>query len=511
MGHRKTPFLPDFMTTRSTVFTPPWAAEMHGAVPAQAVESPAASVFTPFSEPSPELSPQFSIDQPLVLRGGECIIPFQGVHTMDIRIENGKIFAIGESVSTDNARVVEINGKYVAPGVVDPHVHLGIFSDFNVELVTETRSALLNGVTTLGLYLNAEGSYLPLLDDYIAAINAKSNCDIFVHLAIMNQTQLQEIPVYHSRYGINSFKTWMCGIPGLIPDVEDDFLLDLMAAVAALPGRPVLNVHAENHRAVSRATAHQKKADPHITSLASWEKSHPGFGEAEAIQRAAFLAGQSGVQVYFVHLSAKESVDVARRLKPGSGNLFFESTSPYLTLSLADDLNYLNKMIPPIRYPEDQAELWKGLEENIIDTIGTDHTPMTVDEKKQGPGLWDFPPGYPAVGTHLPSLLNKARMECFPLEKLFEKISAVPARIFGLYPKKGSLLPGADADLVIIDPFVEKKASPEIAGSRSDYCLHQGKTLAGWPVGIVKSGRIISRKQDLDSPDKSAGGVYLKR
>jgi len=124
--------------------------------------------------------------------------------------------------------------------------------------------------------------------------------------------------------------------------------------------------------------------------------------------------------------------------------------------------------------------------------------------------LWDIPPGYPAVGTHLPSLLDEAKRTSFPLSLLIEKMTASPAKIFGVYPAKGTMLPGSDADLVIIDPVLEKVATPEIAASRSDYCLHEGEKLIGWPVATVKSGRIITR-ENFERDKDSIKGHYLRR
>jgi dihydroorotase-like cyclic amidohydrolase len=302
----------------------------------------------------------------------------------------------------------------------------------------------------------------------------------------------------------------MCGIPGLIPEVEDDFLLDLMEKVASLGPDAILNIHAENYRIVQRATEKLKKAEPLSESLAEWERSHPAFAEAEAIQRAAFFSKETGARIYFVHVSSRKGIQVAKDLKRENKNLFFETTSPYLTLDLEQDLDLLYKMVPPIRSREDQKALWDGLADDTVDTIGSDHTPMSSGQKKTSANLWDIPPGYPAVGTHLPSLLDRAKKADFPLTKLVEKMTASPAKIFGLYPAKGTLLPGNDADLVIIDPSLKKEATPQTAASRSDYCLHQGKTLRGWPVAVIKSGQWLT-SDSFERAGDSFRAKYLRR
>ncbi|HYQ60032.1 MAG TPA: amidohydrolase family protein, partial [Desulfatiglandales bacterium] len=185
-------------------------------------------------------------------------------------------------------------------------------------------------------------------------------------------------------------------------------------------------------------------------------------------------------------------------------------TSPYLTLDLEQDLDLLYKMVPPIRRRKDQKALWDGLADDTVDTIGSDHTPMSSAQKKTSVNLWEVPPGYPAVGTHLPSLLDRAAGNGLPLAKLVEKMSASPAKIFGLYPGKGTLLPGSDADLVIVDPSLKKEATPQAAASRSDYCLHQGKVLKGWPVAVIRSGQWITA-QSLERTRGSVSARYLKR
>ena len=502
MNSNKKPFIPAFFKTADKPFIPQWIEDG----PADSVrdERIPSALREAFAEKSILQS------EPLILKGGKCIIPYKGIFPLDIEIHNGKILSLGEKLQQKGATTVDVAGKYITPGVVDPHIHLGIFAPFETEIITETQSALLNGVTTLGLYLGGTQPYLKILDEIIQKIQEHAYCDIFVHLVILNRRQLEELPLYYSRYGITSFKTYMCGIPGLIPEVEDDFLMDLMDQVSALGADAVLNIHAENHRIVSRETSRLKQTHPSPGSLRIWEESHPGFAEAEAVQRAAFLAKETGAKIYFVHISSKESMEIARELKKNTGKIFFETTSPYLTLALEENTDFLNKMTPPIRAKDDQHSLWQGLADDVLDTIGTDHTPMSVDEKKTGTSLWEIAPGYPAVGTHLPSLLDGVQMSGFPLLKLIEKITAAPARIFGIYPAKGTMLPGSDADLVIIDPTLEKTATPEAAGSRSDFCLHQGRRLKGWPAGVVKSGQMVT-VNTFERVKGSIKGCYLNR
>lgn len=448
--------------------------------------------------------------RPLLVRGAHCVIPLKGVFPLDVRIEGGRIHSMGRELDGAGCEVIGAEGKYLLPGVVDPHTHLGIFAPFETEALTETRSALLNGVTTMGVYLGGQEPYLPILDRVIATLEERSQVDVFLHLAIFNREQLEELPLYASRYGIRSFKAYMAGIPGLIPSLDEGFLLDLMEAVAALGPEAVLNIHAENHHIVEWATERVQAARPDGLTLPEWTGTHPDFSEAEAVQRAVYLAQKTGCRVYFVHVSSAETLRVIRRLKGEGRRFFVETTSPYLTLNDQTPQGALAKMVPPVRTEEDRLALWEGLREDLIDSIGTDHTPLTVGEKRPEGSLWGTVPGYPAVGTHLPSLLDGARRRRFPLLRLAEKICLNPARIFGLYPRKGTLLPGGDADLVVLDPIRSLRVTPETSSSRADFALHEGETLIGWPVAVIQGGRPVAAGE-LRAGRRSPGGRYLKR
>lgn len=432
---------------------------------------------------------------PVILKGGNCIIPNKGIFPLDLYLAGGKIAALGKGFNEEGCEVINASGKYIIPGVVDPHTHIGIFAPFEEEIFSETRSALLNGVTTLGVYLGSQGSYLDILDRTLELIARKSCTDIFLHLPIFNELQLKEIPLYASRYGIKSFKAYMCGIPGMIPSLDEGFLLDLMQSVADLGEGAVLNIHAENYHIVEWATKRWEQEHKEGISLEQWKETHPGFSEAEAIQRAIMLSLQSGVKIYFVHVSAKESLEIIRDQRIKGRRFFCETTSPYLSINTETEMKALAKMTPPIGREEDRKNLWKAIAEDLIDTIGTDHTPLTKAEKNPTEKLWDTMPGYPAVGTHLPFLLDSARRYGITVEKLVEKISLAPSKLFGIYPKKGTLLPGTDADLVIVDLYREEKVTAERSASRSDFALKGGENLIGWPVLVLKKGMPVTRER----------------
>jgi dihydropyrimidinase len=483
---RGRPFVPDWLGTAppaidarqgvAPVFVPDWMRAETGPVPID--RGPAAG--RPASEAPP-----------LVVRGGRVVLPGMGVFDLELRLESGRVHAIGRDLDPAGAAVFEAAGAYVLPGLIDPHTHVGLFAGFAEEAASESRSALLNGVTTMGVYLASHESYLEVLDAAIAAVDERAAADIFFHLPIFSRRQLEEIPLYRARYGVTSFKAYMSGIPGMIPSLDDGFLAELMQAVAELGPEAVLNIHAENPNLVASATAQARVRRPQEIRLTDWAATHPPLGEAEAVRRAAFLARPSGATLYFVHISAAETVEAIRGLKSEGCRFFAETTSPYLTLTDRTALGALAKMVPPIRTEADQEALWRALSQDLIDAIGSDHTPLTRAEKKASGPLWEALPGYPAVGTHLPSLLDAAGRRGYPLAKLAEKTAWSPARIFGLAPRKGTLLPGSDADLVVVDPNRVRRVEAQAAGSRSDFALHEGSALTGWPTAVFKAGAAV--------------------
>ena len=426
-------------------------------------------------------------DYDLVIINGIVVLPESGRVQTNVCVRNGKVAAL-TSECPSARRVIDARGKYVFPGIIDPHTHLGLYAPLETELETETRSALLGGVTTIGTFLNHTGSYLPTIAKLSREIPQYSRINIIPHFTLRDDEQLRELPLYSAR-GMNSFKVYMCGVKGIYPHQDDGFILDAMQRLKALPADPVLCIHAENTYIVDRAE--QLLADQPMNDLEQWRKTHPNIAEGEAVLRCAYLGGKTGVRTYVVHQSSKESMEVLSKAK--HERFYVETTSPYLTRDTSSKVGAYGKMLPPFREPESRLALWDGIRKGLIDTIGTDNVTMTSAEKKMPQGMAGADAGYPALGTHLVSVLNEGffRQE-IPLEKLVPLITMNPAKIFGVYPKKGTLLPGADADIVIVDMETVRRADPKTLQSRSDFSLFQGEELRGWPVCTIQGGRIAA-------------------
>jgi len=442
----------------------------------------------------------------MVIKDGRVVIPGTGIIETDIAIEGDKISALGGGL--DGREEIVASGKYVLPGIIDPHIHLGIFGDLASEMNTETRSGLMGGVTTVGCFMGGPNPYHLGFSDTIAMTEGRVNTDIFFHLGIMTPEQKEEIPRLIEEYGVTSFKLYMAGIPGLIPDVDDGFLLRAFETAAKLGDGVVICVHAENPQ-INATTRSEVRIRQAGGTLADWSDTQPNYSEEEAVRRASYFAGLAGNRLYFVHISTAESIGALTQIKPSNPKIYVETTSPYLSINKFSSKGLLAKMVPPFREEASVEALWQGVKNNVVDTIGTDNVSQTLAVKQAGNGMWGAMPGYPALGTHLPVILHHGvSKRGVSLLKVAELMSKRPAEIFGIYPQKGVIAPGSDADLVVVDLDKTVKVDHKDLGSASDFSLYDGEELKGWPVMTIKSGRLVVKEGQIVG---SAPGRYLRR
>jgi dihydropyrimidinase len=443
----------------------------------------------------------------LMVKGGTLVIPGVGLIDADIGVARGRIAAIGENLAAEAADVYDAAGKTVLPGIFDPHVHIGNERSFEEESETETRAALLGGITTIGIFLRSlEESYRLHLPGFRRAMDHLSYVDSVFHPQIFTDEQIEEIPLYAAEYGIRSFKFYMSGMPGVVRSVTDDVLLHGFRTVAGLGPDAVACVHCETGVLIDHARKElQKKKEG---TLADWEFAHPAEAEALAIQTAVYLAKVAGAHLYVVHLSSKHGLEAVRNARRQGLRFTVETTTPYLGIA-SDDLNgFLVKMVPPVRTKEHHDALWQGVMEGSINTVGTDNTSRALATKKPEAGLHGARPGLPALGTHLPALLHYGRLRSVPLELLVDRATRAPAKVYGIYPQKGTIAVGSDADLVIVDLDLEKTVRAEDLGGMSDFSPFEGKKLRGWPVATIKAGEIVARDGKIVG---KRNGRYLSR
>ena len=443
----------------------------------------------------------------LVVSNGTLVIPGVGQIRADVGISNGKVAAIGDDLAEKADEIYDASGKFVLPGIFDPHTHIGNERSYEEEAETETRAAILGGVTTIGIFLRSlEESYTLHLPGFKKAMDELSYVDSVFHPQIFTEEQIAEIPVYAKEYGIRSFKFYMSGMPGIVKSITDDVLLHGFRAVASLGPDAIACVHCETGVLIDAARKELLKKKE--GNLADWEFAHPADAEALAIQTALYLAKIANAHLYVVHLSSRQGLEVVRDARRKGLRFTVETTTPYLGIASDDPNGFLVKMVPPVRTRDHHDALWQGFLEGSINTVGTDNTSRCRATKKPEAGLHGARPGLPALGTHLPALLHYGRLRGVPLDILVDRATRAPAKTYGIYPQKGTIAVGSDGDLAIVDLDLERVVRAEDLQGMSDFSPFERKKLRGWPVATIKAGEIIARDGKIVG---KRNGRYLPR
>jgi len=418
-----------------------------------------------------------------IIRGG-LVVRGDGVARLDIGIKGEHIAAIAPSLKGDQAQVIDARACYVLPGGVDVHVHPVYEDDLGATSVT----AAHGGLTTLihfG-YVRPGLEFIPKLQQYRDEGEANSVLDFGLHAGLFDvENQLEHVPQAFEM-GITSFKVFMTYAK--LKWMTDDYhMLALMDDVAQRHG--LVMVHCENGLATDYLE--DKVLREGRSPKEEFMAMRPALLEAEATHRAMAMAHQAGCAIYIVHVSAAPVLDPIRRAKSNGWRVWAETCPQYLTLTHQDTLTKgaLAKIGPPLRTVEDHHALWEGLADCTLDTVGSDHAPK---DKHLDDDFFDAAYGSPQIETMLPLLhhegVNKGRIT---LPRLAQITSENPARIFGLYPQKGCIAVGSDADLVIYDPRRPHTISHSNQHSHAKYTLYEGREILGMPVITMQRGRVI--------------------
>jgi len=436
----------------------------------------------------------------LVLRAGR-VVTHAGEFHGGVAISGGKIVALGEDDALpESRRTIDLDGRVLMPGVVDPHCHLGVNYDYDDDMATETAAAAAGGVTTVLLFIrNPHGSYIPFYKERRARGEAQAHIDFGFHFGIQREDHIAEVPQVAAETGVQSFKCHMGYEPGNpigIVSSTDAWVFGAMRQAAKLP-RGVVSVHCENTE-----LAYLLKKEMMATGrqdLAAYSESRPSFVEEEAIVRVIKLAEVTRCPLYIVHTSVGSGPSLARQAKERGVDIMMETCPHYLTRTAHDpDLGPEAKISPPLREREDQEGLWAGLLDGSVDTLGTDHVPF----QKTGGDLWSEKPGVVSFAWELALMLHFGyHGRGLPLTRLVRLNSYNPARRFGLLPRKGALAVGADADLTVVDLDLEKVVDYRGKGT----CLYQGWKLRGWPVLTVSRGRVVAEDGTVDPAAQGTG------
>ncbi|RHW30789.1 dihydropyrimidinase [Oceanobacillus profundus] len=451
-----------------------------------------------------------------IIKNG-TIVTATDTYQADVLIEDEKVKAIGQDLSDVYAEVIDATGLYVFPGGIDPHTHMEMPFGGTVtkdDFESGTIAAAYGGTTTvIDFCLTEKGKPLKsALEKWHAKSEGRAVIDYGFHLQIVeaNENVLQEIPSIIEE-GVTSFKVFMAYKNVLQADDETLF----QTLITAKDHGGLVMVHAENGDVIEHLTQEALKAgktDPIYHAL-----TRPPELEGEATGRAAKLTALANSQLYVVHVTCKEAVEQIAEARSKGFSVYGETCPQYLVL----DQTYLEKAnfegakyvwSPPLRDKSNQEVLWNALKSGELQTIGSDHCSFDFDGQKDL-GKGDFtkiPNGGPFVEDRFSVLFSEGvKKGRISINQFVDMVSTQAAKLFGLFPQKGTIAPGTDADIVLFDPNVERTFSVDTHHSAVDYSALEGMRVIGQPVTVLSRGEYVIKDKELIA--KPGTGKFLKR
>lgn len=451
-----------------------------------------------------------------LIRNGRIITAVDD-YKADILIEDETVSVIGAKLEMEADVVIDAAGKLVIPGGIDPHTHMELpfgGTQASDDFRTGTIAAAHGGTTTIiDFAVQYKGeSLIQAVDNWHAKAEGKTAIDYGFHLITteLEDSQIEEMHTLIDE-GISSFKMFMA-YPGVFL-VDDATIFRAMSAAGERGG--LICMHAENgiviNEIIKRALA-QGRTSPKYHAL-----TRPTRAEAEGVHRAIAIAEMAEAPVYIVHLSCADALEQVREARDRGIPAFAETCPQYLFLSYDnyrepgfEGAKYV--MTPPLREKWNQAELWKGLKTDDLQVISTDHCPFCMKEQKEL-GRDDFskiPNGAPGVEHRVPLIYNGGVIENrISLNRFVELTSTAAAKMFGLFPKKGTIAVGSDADIVIFDPEKKQTISAATHHMNVDYSAYEGKTITGVVETVLSRGRVVIENGVYEG--KPGDGAFLKR
>lgn len=423
------------------------------------------------------------------------IVTEEKVFNGDILIRDGKIANIGKFLKDDSEKIekIDISGKMAMPGIIDAHTHF-LSSSVVDDITTGSISGAFGGVTTFIDYVwkMNDCSIRHSIDEYIKSTSTQSVLDFSFHLGLedVNDHIKNELFELENK-GISSLKIFTTFRDDVLFPVNKLAELFEISSILKL----LVTVHAEDDELIYKLEKEYKEKN--LTDIKYFPHTRPPESEAEAVKKIGKIAKIFEIPFYVVHLSSKYGLNAIRTLRKNGIKVYCETRPHYLVL-YDDHFNKVdlkkNLIVPPIRSKENQIELWKGIKASEIQTIASDHYAKPIEEKLKNKTLKDPIMGLPGIETMLPLLHHYGvNRNIIDYKTLVTLLSTNPAKIFGLYPEKGSLKIGTDADIVIFDPNRKTEITHEILHSKTGFTGFEGITVRGWPVMTFLRGELIVR------------------
>jgi dihydropyrimidinase len=450
-----------------------------------------------------------------LIKNGRIVTAVDDYHA-DILIEDGEVSVIAKTLEMEADKVIDASGKLVIPGGIDPHTHMelpfgGTYS--SDDFFTGTRAAAFGGTTTIIDFAvqNKGESMLLGADKWHEKAQGKAVIDYGFHLITTDFEDKNKSEMFKLiDEGITSFKLFMA-YPGVF--LSDDATIYRAMSAAGERGGLVC-MHAENGIVINeiiKKFKEQGRLAPKYHAL-----TRPTIAEAEGVHRAIALAEMAETPVYIVHLSCSDALNQVRQARDRGIPAFAETCPQYLFLSIEDygdgwdGAKYV--MTPPLREKHNHADLWKGLKMDDLQCIATDHCPFCMKDQKEL-GRDDFsliPNGAPGVEYRMELIYNGGVVENrISLNRFVELTSTAAAKLFGMFPKKGTIAVGSDADIVIFDTEKEHTFTLENQHMNVDYCTYEGKKIRGKVETVLSRGRVVI--ENGECLVEKGSGQFVKR
>ena len=451
-----------------------------------------------------------------LLRGG-TVVSGEGQRVQDILIEDGKILEVGENLqdSGRDAEVTDVSKKLIFPGFIDghTHMHLEVSGTVTADLFdTGTRAELAGGTTCIVDFAtqNRGESLAEALENWHKKADGECSCDYAFHLAISdwNERISEELETVVSS-GIHSFKLYMVYDAMM---VDDQSMYEILSRLKELGG--IAGVHCENSGIVKARLEEIKRKEGGRRDVEDYPGTRPALAEAEAVNRLLKIARCVDTPVIVVHLSSQEGYEEVQKAREKGQKVYVETCPQYLLLDegryQAGGLEARKYMIaPPLRTKKDQEVLWQALAGEQIQTVATDHCSFTLEQKEMGKDDFSMTPcGMPGAQER-PTLIYHygVRGGRITLEQMCRCLSENPAKLYGLYPKKGVIAPGSDADLVVWDTKAKWTLQSKELQSASDYCPYEGTSLSGRAEKVYLRGELAAENGKII---KEYQGQYVR-